>query len=47
MKKINHIIKKSHICKRKFSIDHDDNKYYKVRDHYHFTGKNRGAAHNI
>ena len=22
-------------------------KHYKVRDHYHYTGKYRGAAHNI
>ena len=22
-------------------------KHYKARDHYHFTGKHRGAAHNI
>ena len=30
----------------KISIDYDDKKFYKVRDHYH-TGKYRGAAHNI
>ena len=31
-----------------FSTDDDDNKkYYKVRDHCHFTGKYRGATHDI
>ena len=24
-----------------------DKKYCKVRDHYHYTGDNRGAAHSI
>ena len=40
-----------HICKRKFCTDENDkNKfklYYKVRNHDHYTGKYRGAAHSI
>ena len=37
-----------HICKKEFSTDDDDNKtYQKVRDHCHYTGKFRGAAHGI
>ena len=46
------------ICKKEFSDDDDnddddndnddDNKMYqRVRDHCHYTGKFRGAAHNI
>ena len=31
-----------YICKKEF-----DKKNYKVRDHCHYTGKYRGAAHNI
>ena len=34
-----------HICKKEFRDD-DKNKE-KVRDHCHYTGKIRGAAHNI
>ena len=34
-----------YICKKKF--DKSDKKNYKVRDHCHYTGKYRGAAHNI
>ena len=34
-----------YICKREFTID--DKKHYKVKDHCHYTGKYRGAAHNI
>ena len=34
-----------YICKREF--DTNDKKNYKVRDHCHYTGKYRGAAHNI
>ena len=39
--------KKCNMCKKGFSTDDDDKKYHKVRDHYHYTGKYRGAAHNI
>ena len=28
-------------------IDKSDKKHYKVRDHFHYTGKYRDAAHNI
>ena len=34
-----------YICKKEF--DNNDKKNYKVRDHCHYTGKYRGAAHNI
>ena len=33
------------ICKKEFNTD--DKKHYKVKDHCHYTGKYRGAAHNI
>ena len=32
-------------CKKKFNVE--DKKYYKVRNHCHYTEKYRGAAHNI
>ena len=31
-----------YICKKEF-----DKKHPKVRDHCHYSGKHRGAAHNI
>ena len=34
-----------YICKQEFNKN--DEKNYKVRDHCHYTGKYRGAAHNI
>ena len=34
-----------YICKKEF--DKSDKKHYKVRDHCHYTGKYRGAGHNI
>ena len=36
-----------YICKKKFSSDDKNKKYHKVRDHCHYTGKYRGAAHDI
>ena len=40
-----------HICEKEFCTDKDNKKEYKlmkkVRDHCHYTGKYRGAAHGI
>ena len=42
---------KCHICQKEFCYDKNDKKkfkiYQKVRDHWHYTGKFRGAAHSI
>ena len=38
-----------HICEEKFCVDKDDENYKnkrKVKDHCHYTGKFRGAAHS-
>ena len=42
-------MKKRKYIERRFSTDGDDDnkKYYKVRDHCHFTEKYRRAAHGI
>ena len=43
--------KKCHICQKRFYYNKKEGKVYKlyrkVRDHCHFTGKFRGAAHGI
>ena len=36
-----------YICKKLFSTDDNNKKYHKVKDRYHYTGKYRGAVHNI
>ena len=36
-----------HIRKKVFSTNNDNKKYHKVRDHSHYAGKYRGAAHDI
>ena len=36
-----------YICKKEFNADDSDKKNHKVKDHCHYTGKYRGAAHNI
>ena len=38
--------KKMFYMQKRFSTD-DNKKYFKVKDHYHYTGKDRGAAHDI
>ena len=41
--------KTCHICEEKFCMDKDDENYKnkrKVKDHCHYTGKFRGAAHS-
>ena len=45
--KMHHRQKKSYICKKRFSTNDNDKKHHKVRDHCHYTGKYRGAAHDI
>ena len=32
---------------KKFNTDDSDKKHHKVKDHCHYTGKYRGAAHHI
>ena len=41
-----HMADKCNICEKKFYKDKKNN-YIKVRDHCHYTGKYRGAAHKI
>ena len=36
-----------YICRKEFNTDDSDKKYHKVRDRCHYTGKYRGAAHDI
>ena len=33
--------------KKKFSTNDNNKNYHKLRDHCHYTGKYRGAAHDI
>ena len=34
-------------AKKKLRTDNNNKKYHKVKDHCHYTGKYRGAAHDI
>ena len=36
-----------YICRKEFNKDDNNKKYHKVKDHCHYTGKYRGAAHDI
>ena len=46
-KKMHNKQKVCYMCKKRFSTDDNSKKYHKVRDHCHYTGKFRRAAHNI
>ena len=35
-----------YICKKGFSTDDNNKKHHKVKDHCHYTGNYRGAAHS-
>ena len=39
--------KACHICKKRFSTDNGKKEYFKIKDHCHYTGKYRRAAHDI
>ena len=39
--------KACHICKKRFSTDSGKKEYFKIKDHCHYTGKYRRAAHDI
>ena len=43
----NHNKQSSYICRKEFNTDDNDKKHHKVKDHCHYTGKYRGAAHDI
>ena len=55
MKKKSYVVSKKFViyAKKEYSSDDDDDgiasdkSYHKIRDHYHYTGKYRGAAHDV
>ena len=46
-KKSHRTSRRCYICKKRFTTDDNNKKYHKVRDHCHYTGKYRSAAHDI
>ena len=46
-KKMHNEQKVCYICKKRFSTDDNNKKYHKVKDHCQYTGKYKGAAHDI
>ena len=46
-KEMNNQQKVCYICKKIFKTGDDNKKYHKVKDHRHYTGKYRGAVHDI
>ena len=46
-KKMHNKQKYCYIYKKRFSTDDNNKKYHKVRDRCHYTGKYRGAVHDI
>ena len=48
MKKRKYIVSKKMLyMQKKFSTDDGKREYFKVKDHCHYTGKYRRAAHDI
>ena len=39
--------KKAIYAKKSFSTDNNNKKYHNVKDHCHYTGKYKGAGHDI
>ena len=39
--------KVGYICRKEFHADDSNKKFHKVRDHCHYTGKYRGAIHDV
>ena len=46
-KRAHRIQRRCYICKKRFSTDNNNKKYHKVKDHCHYTGKYKDAAHEI
>ena len=46
-KKMHRRQKKTIYAKKSFSTDNNNKKYHNVKDHCHYTGKYRGAGHDI
>ena len=46
-RKLHRMQKVCYICKKRFSTDDDNKKYYIVRGYCHYTKEYRGAAHDI
>ena len=46
-KKMQNKQKVCYICKKRFSTDNSNKKYHKAKDHCHYTGKYRGADHDL
>ena len=46
-KKMHNNQKVYYICKKELRTDDSNKNYFKEKDHCHYTGKYRGAAHSI
>ena len=46
-KKMHRRQRECYVCKKRFTTDNNNKKYTKVKDHCHYIGKYRGAAHDM